>query len=642
MLKKFLIGTFALALVVSVGAMTADAFSGVTLKVGSRGADVMELQTIVGATPIDGVFGFGTKAKVMAWQASHGLVADGVVGPATQAAMTAGGNTGTFPAGCTSAVGFSSTTGLSCAGTVGTYPAGCTSTVGYSSTTGAKCDGTTGGTTPEVLTGEGSVKSFDLGSPEESSLAEGQENAELVSFDVELENDGSLKMDRFDLYMAETGTADVSEKPWDYFSNAYLMSDGVKIATMDVSSSSDWAEDEAGLSASQEYRLRFSGLNAVLKSDETTTISVAFDAVSNLDSVDEVATWDFGILNDSFRFVDGTGYMFTDGDDSLSDSFDIDTADTADLSISAGSNDPDALTIEVSDSSDTNGVTIGQFEVEESNDVDVNITEMEVTIATDDTITDVASRLYLYNGSSLVGEERVNAGLVTFDNIDLNINGDETVTLTVKVDLNDTNDQVRYQNGDTLGVTDVEITALTDANENDEGDVSGLSTETYASETHHLYATGIAVSDFSSVKTTTTFEGNNTKISYAITYKISAFGDDFYVPKTIVQGTSSVTAGLTYTVYDETAGAVTTSGTESASAISSSANTVSDYFKVAKGDTETFTATISVTKGTITAGDYIHVQLDQVGYDDNQAGNVTEFNLTPAQDYDTQSDTLDA
>ena len=52
------------------------------LKVGSRGVDVKELQEFLGLNA-DGIFGKGTKAAVMEWQAKNGLASDGLVGPAT-------------------------------------------------------------------------------------------------------------------------------------------------------------------------------------------------------------------------------------------------------------------------------------------------------------------------------------------------------------------------------------------------------------------------------------------------------------------------------------------------------------------------------------------------------------------------------
>jgi hypothetical protein len=56
------------------------------LKVGSRGKEVKELQEFL-EIDADGIFGMGTKAVVQKWQANNGLVADGIVGPATWDAM---------------------------------------------------------------------------------------------------------------------------------------------------------------------------------------------------------------------------------------------------------------------------------------------------------------------------------------------------------------------------------------------------------------------------------------------------------------------------------------------------------------------------------------------------------------------------
>src|SRR5436309_8910875 len=76
------------------------------LRKGSSGPDVLTLQSTLkqlGFDPngIDGMFGPGTEAAVIAFQKSEGLTADGIVGPKTRAAMqtnavVAGANVGTI------------------------------------------------------------------------------------------------------------------------------------------------------------------------------------------------------------------------------------------------------------------------------------------------------------------------------------------------------------------------------------------------------------------------------------------------------------------------------------------------------------------------------------------------------------------
>lgn len=72
--------------------LQASVYAAATLKVGSSGDDVTSLQTklkrwgyYTGA--IDGKFGAQTKKAVIYFQQKNGLVADGVVGPATAKAM---------------------------------------------------------------------------------------------------------------------------------------------------------------------------------------------------------------------------------------------------------------------------------------------------------------------------------------------------------------------------------------------------------------------------------------------------------------------------------------------------------------------------------------------------------------------------
>ena len=62
-----------------------------TVHQGASGPIVQQIQAAVGATPVDGKFGPRTAAKVKAFQAAHGLAADGIVGPQTWNAILSGG-----------------------------------------------------------------------------------------------------------------------------------------------------------------------------------------------------------------------------------------------------------------------------------------------------------------------------------------------------------------------------------------------------------------------------------------------------------------------------------------------------------------------------------------------------------------------
>ncbi len=54
-----------------------------TIRQGSRGPLVAEVQEKLDISPADGIFGPGTARTVKKWQSANGLVADGIVGPKT-------------------------------------------------------------------------------------------------------------------------------------------------------------------------------------------------------------------------------------------------------------------------------------------------------------------------------------------------------------------------------------------------------------------------------------------------------------------------------------------------------------------------------------------------------------------------------
>jgi peptidoglycan recognition protein len=71
----------------SAWARARDARPPRSLKLGSRGDDVRELQERLGVQPQTGYFGPVTAAAVKNFQRKHGLIADGIVGPLTRAKL---------------------------------------------------------------------------------------------------------------------------------------------------------------------------------------------------------------------------------------------------------------------------------------------------------------------------------------------------------------------------------------------------------------------------------------------------------------------------------------------------------------------------------------------------------------------------
>lgn len=70
-----------------------------SLQIGSKGQDVVQLQQLLAAAgfdpgTVDGIFGSRTKSATMRFQQAHGLAVDGVVGTQTWTALAPSGTAG--------------------------------------------------------------------------------------------------------------------------------------------------------------------------------------------------------------------------------------------------------------------------------------------------------------------------------------------------------------------------------------------------------------------------------------------------------------------------------------------------------------------------------------------------------------------
>ncbi len=95
MKKIIAIATLVLAGAVTASAANSFVYTSGLIKMGSRGAQVYELQRCLhdlgvnSSSNIDGIYGSRTKAAVMAFQAKKGVAVDGIIGPVTGPLYTA-------------------------------------------------------------------------------------------------------------------------------------------------------------------------------------------------------------------------------------------------------------------------------------------------------------------------------------------------------------------------------------------------------------------------------------------------------------------------------------------------------------------------------------------------------------------------
>lgn len=443
---------------------------------------------------------------------------------------------------------------------------------------------------------EGSIDNTSAGSADETEALEGESDVEIYAVDAELNDDGDLCLDRVDVWFSQTATAD--DDPWTYFEDVSLLVDGKVVATMDANSESDWSESSDGeintAFTDNEYRMRFTGVDTGLASGESTKISVAVSMVDTLDSADQDAVWVVEIDDDAgFRFTDGTGFTFTEGLSStttMEDSFTTGNTDEAALDVSDATEEIDAQVIEVSETVDTNDVDLYTFDIEESNETDVNIEEMTLTFVTSGAENTVMKKAYLKLDDEVVGSETMTSnGVVVFDNLDIDVDADDTTQLTVAADFYDNNAGVRYAEGANVSVSVTSLDKFTDANGNDEGDITPTVSAT--SNTHELRSKGIIV-ELVGTPTAVKTAGEATVTDsglFTITFDVTAFGSDVYIDNTA----PDTTGGATESDLN-----VTGAGTIIATITSpTSATAGTDGFLVSEDDTERFSITVDIRDG---------------------------------------------
>jgi len=573
------------------------------LQKGMTSDSVKDLQIKLGVTPTSGYFGPITLAAVKTFQTSNGIINTGYVGPLTRGALNALYCTPvtpvtpvvpatTYPAGCTSAVGFSITTGLACSGEVVSYPAGCTSAVGFSPTTGLSCAGTTTTTIAAPSYGTLSVVSYPVSNPQ-TTLYGG------ITYEAAA---GQYKATGSDIIIRkipiEIISTDATVFPWQAFTAVSIWDGSTMLVSVPVTQANLIENTFA-----KDYTLDISGLSISIPKTTQKVLTVKVDAITNAVTAVTGTTFTVRILYTGVVNMDTAGVTYTAASGANIDSslLTLSAAQAATITTTAATDNPLAGNI-IGSKTATTKVDLLKFNVKVEN---VNATFNSGSA----TLTDGNSRvtsLELWDGSTLIASDAPDGShVIAWSNFTLPISAGTTKTLTLKANL--IQFASTYAGGNSVSVSTGPILTGIDTNSN----VVSAAGSTVTGNTQYIY---IEAPIFTYVSSSATVKGtgasNLSNIGdTAIVFSVTANGGDIYIPQV---GNSTTTLGM-----DEllTGGTATTS-TSTTWTCSSPAVSVADtdsvaaqLWRVPSGSTANCTFSTLVTNTAGTAG-YFSVALE--------------------------------
>jgi len=394
---------------------TASAVSSFTrnLTVGSTGADVTALQTLLGVAPATGYFGAITKAAVMAYQTANGLPSTGYVGPMTLAKLNASAPVApTTPAtGCPA--------GMTCTPVAAACPAGYTCTpAGSVSTTGS----------------EGSITVTQSNSGLASSVYEGDSKVGVFGLKIEAKN-SDVSVQRIKLDLGDS--ARIYNK---VLNKIYVMDGSTVLASSDLNSDTVVKESD------NSYTITLTGMNLVVAKDASKTLKIAVDVKDTIDSAyrsggtsptNTISLFD---TIRGVRAVDGAG-IDQYGGFATSRNFSISSSlvDAATLKVSLNSSSPKISTKVASEGvnkDEADKITVLSFNIlaSKSNMIVTDITATSTGAAMNYSNITTA---YLYDGPTEIDSASISSTTpaAVFSNLSIDVAKDTTKVLIIKVDV---------------------------------------------------------------------------------------------------------------------------------------------------------------------------------------------------------------
>lgn len=477
-------------------------------------------------------------------------------------------------------------------------------------------------------------------------VGEGERDVPVLAFDVEADSDSDVSVTSVKVELSnpvvDAGSTNKLDK---VAKNVSVWYDGKKVGTATVSSFSE---------SGNIYTKTISLDCSVVMGDETGMFSVAITGNDVIDSANLSDTWNADVLN--VRFMDADGVTVTEDTDAdaLDQTFtfeDFATSTNVELQVNLNEDDSDineSHIVDIDDNDTTRNVSILSFTLENKGNSDINVEEIPVNldVVGVTNVDDFISKISLWMDGSQIGTETVGSGVgadetYVFDNLDIDINGGDTMEFMVKVDVKPTSGAL--DDGDTISaqLSATEVDAI-DATDESNNDLSAANlTGTAVGEAIAVYDNGIMV-DFVSATETVTSPGDpatalsTDKGTFKITFTARAFGDnDQRIDRSceeddvdndsgadVEDGFGDAGEGVVYHVSDDSAGILSCVLTSSTTDSEDNSN----VFELDRGVTRTFTLSVVV------AGDddFVQIALESINWgtatDDTNANYYT-FNL---------------
>jgi peptidoglycan hydrolase-like protein with peptidoglycan-binding domain len=481
--------------------------------------------------------------------------------------------------------------------------------------------------------GEARLEDFQTNEGEDTSVAEGEDNASVMDVEFGVE-DGDVEINRVDVAFDHVSGGD--EEPWDIFESVSLWVDGDEVASIDVDDDSVWSENEPN---SGDYRLRIADIDDfIVREGDTAEFTVAVTVSGNVDDAGAVE-WQTFIPDDGIRAIDSEDINHFIGETDETVNFDINEAGAgSELVVRTSSEDPDAQTLQLERETTSGWMNVFAFELDaDDSEDDLTIDSIPLTVD----VTDSETYNALVRDARLVidGEEyddvEVQSGAtdtatLVFDTEGLTLDAGESVTVELELEfraLSQADEGTKLQ-------ASISSSQVDDIDAEGEEELSATQISGSATGEIHTLRTGGTTNG--NVETSATWKENSNATSdddegvYTIEFEVSAFNQDVFIKDSAVRGTTTSTGGVNF-ILEDNSGEVT-EGVVDAN-LDSTADEDDGWFFIPEGSTETFTLTVEYNPED---EGFYRLQLYTINYNDTEADPEVFQRATPESTYRTQ------